>query len=277
MGVSLARESPDARAWLDEASRVTGIDVPRALERGGRVLGQTDILQPVLVAVSLSSAGARRDHPDVVAGHSLGELTSACWSASLPRAVAIDLAAVRGRAMAEAAAIRPGGMLAVHALTAAELAPVLEQSRAHGELSIAAHNAPDAIVVSGDEAAIAWLSCELSRQSTRLRVAGPWHSEAMRPAVEPYLAALRAAFAGRRLSVPVFSGCRVAEVGVSELPEVLAEGLVWPVRFVEVISALDEAGVDRAFLPEPARTTASLLRRAGARSWRLEMSARARH
>ena len=80
MGLALAATDARARRLLEVASDVTGVDVPRALERGGRALSRTEVIQPVLVAVGLGFAHAwteREGPPDVVLGHSLGELTCA--------------------------------------------------------------------------------------------------------------------------------------------------------------------------------------------------------
>ena len=268
MGLALAARSPAARVWLHEASRVTGLDVPRALERGARALSRTAVLQPVLVAVGLASAESRDDLPDAVAGHSLGELTAACWAASLSPAEALELAALRGRLMEELAAVHPGGMLAVRDTDLDALERLAEQ--APGEAGIAAINTEAEIVVSGDQAALDWICRQLPGSSTPLRVSGPWHSERMRPAVAPLRARLDAVFEGRRLRVPFVSAVRAEPVCIEELPECLADGLVRPVRFLEVVRHLGARGVDTARVVAPARTTRSLIRRAGGREWRIE-------
>lgn len=238
------------RRWLDEASRVTGVDLPRALERGGRALSRTEVLQPTLVAVGLAAAEAL-DVP-LVAGHSLGELTAACWAAELSPPEAIELAALRGRLMAEQAEAHPGGMAAFGAL------PDLEGVEG---VQLAAINTPSEVVLSGDRNALARLG------GRALRVAGAWHSEHMRDAVEPYREAARRAFAGRRLRATVVSACEVGEVAIDRLPDVLAESLVRPVRFLDLVRWLEARGVREAALPEPGRTTRSLLRRASSERW----------
>lgn len=271
MGLALAARDPRARAWLDEASRATGIDVPRALERGARALTLTEVLQPVLVAVSLASADAlsSRGAPvDVVAGHSLGELSAACWASSVPMRLAIDLAALRGALMSDAARAHPGGMLAVPAAPE-ELLELVERGRSEGVLQIAAINARDETVIAGDRAALAWLTTELRTElrgrATPLRVAGAWHTERMRPAVAPFAAAVAEVFAGRDLRARVVSAARGAAIEVDAIGEALASGLVSPVRFLDAVSAMEGSGVDRAVLVSPSRTTRSLFRRASAR------------
>jgi len=253
-----------AGEWLDAASEVTGMDIPRALERGSRALARTEVLQPALVAVALAGAEALEGVPDVVAGHSLGEFTAACWAASLTPREALRLVALRARAMASAAAACSGGMATV---AGDEASVIAELEGAPGVLEVAAVNAPDETVVSGDDSALAWLAAR--RPITRLRVAGPWHSARMEPAVAPFKDALSRVFSGRTLRAPVVSAGRAGAVLAADLPSVLAEGLVHPVRWVETVQALSARGVDRALLPPPSRHTRALLRRAGARAWSL--------
>ncbi len=268
MGLASAARSAEARAWLDEASRVVELDVPRALERGARALSRTAVLQPVLVAVGLASLVERADAPDLVAGHSLGELTAACWAASLSPADALELAALRGRAMEELADAHPGGMLAVRDTALDELERLVVE--APGELGIAAINTEEELVVSGDHAALDWIGAALPGRCTALRVSGPWHSERMRPAVAPYRAELEAVFGGRTLRAPWVSACRGEETSIEALPGALAEALVRPVRFLDVVQHLTARDVGAALVVAPGRATRSLLRRAGARRWRIE-------
>jgi [acyl-carrier-protein] S-malonyltransferase len=244
MGLALAAIDARARRLLDLASSATGVDVPQAIERGGRALTRTDVLQPALVAVSLGAAHAlaRRAAVDVVLGHSLGELAAACFALDVDDETAIALAADRGRRMAEAAAARPGGMIAVPARPA-DL----------GSLVLAAHNADDEWILSGDEAALG--------RGSRLRVSGAWHSPAMAGVVAPFLAHASAALAGRSARARLLSAvdARVAEP--ADVSQKLASGLVSPVRWVETLRALPGLGVTHLAMAPPGRLSRSLVRR----------------
>ncbi len=238
--------------WLEEASRVTGVDVGRAIERGGRALARTEVLQPALVAVGLAAAEGRAFA--WVGGHSLGELTAACWAADLPPREALALAALRGRRMAELAAAHPGGMVAVDEAAAEGPPPGLE---------VAAINAPGEVVLTGPEDALAGV------RGRRLRTAGPWHSAALRPMIEELRDAVRDALRGRRLRARVVSAAEVGEVPAERLADVLAESVARPVRWLPLVGWLEARGVRRAHLVEPARTTRALLRRAAKERWTL--------
>lgn len=167
-------------AWsgplLELASELTGVDLPRALRTGDRALLDTAVAQPALVAVTLSCAPAGR--PDVLAGHSLGELTAWALAGGASPEDAVRLATVRGRAMAEAARRHPGGMRAVRH---ADLPTVLPPG-----LVLAVDN-PDGVVLSGDHAALRALTL-----GTPVATGGAWHSPAMAEARGPFAAALDA-------------------------------------------------------------------------------------
>ncbi len=244
MGLALARRDARAKHLLQLASEATHVDLLRAIERGGRALGRTEVLQPALVAVSLGAAHAMAELPTAVLGHSLGELAAACFALDVDDETAIALAAERGRLMAEAAAARPGGMIA-RALP--EVPP---------GLVLAAHNADDEHVFSGDEACLGRVP-----GATRLRVAGAWHSPAMDPVVTPFRAHLERALAGRGLRVPLVSAVTASSVDGVRVPELLASGLVSPVRWVETLRALGPLGIDRVVCASPGRLCRALVRR----------------
>lgn len=249
MGLALARTDPEAGALLDHASRVTGVDVVRALERGGRALDRTEILQPVLTAVSLAAARAlerRGVRASFVAGHSLGEVVAACHAARLDPHDAIELAALRGSLMAQASEAYPGAMAAMRASP--------DQLRLVGDATMAAHNAPDETVISGSAESVTAVLAET--RGAKLRVSGAWHSERMRSAVEPFRARAAALFANATLEMPLVSVDRA-----STTADTLADAIVRPVRFVELLRDLEQRGVRDIVVLAPSRLVRSLVRR----------------
>jgi malonyl CoA-acyl carrier protein transacylase len=128
-------------------------------------------------------------------------------------------------------------------------------------LVVANDNAPDQVVLSGPRDGIATAeraARELGIRAKRLAVAGAFHSPAMEPAVEPFRAVLeRIEFA--RPQVPVFS-CVTAEP-FGDPRRRLAEALVSPVRWLEVMRKLKAVGVVRIVETGPGRVLAGLVRR----------------
>lgn len=269
MGLALARHHARARALLALASDTTGIDVPRALERGARALSRTEVIQPVLVAVGLGFAHAladRQDAPDIVLGHSLGELTAACFALDLPDETAITIARARGLAMSQAATTHPGGMLAVRTTDDAALGPLLAEG-----LTLAAINAPDERVLSGPLDAITRAERVSSLETRRLSVAGPWHHRAsMTEAAHSFRASLADlplhSLRVPRLRVPVLSTITLTPLEAADIPDVLVRGLLEPVRWSAALDHLVARGLSRLTVAPPARVLTGLVRRGPARS-----------
>lgn len=252
--------APEVAELLDVASGATGVDVPRVLRRGGRELARTDVLQPALVAVCLGlhrlleRAGV---DAELVLGHSLGELTA--WSAGggIAARDAIAVAALRGRLMAREAARRPGGMLRVHGRRQACDRAVALGSGA-GAIAIAAHNADDEWIVSGDAAAIARVAAAMP--STRLPVAGAWHSAAMAGAVDELRAALRD-LPRQPLRARLITN-RTGEIADdAQLPALLADQLTHPIAWVAALRTLAAAGAARIWVVGPGKILRNLIER----------------
>jgi [acyl-carrier-protein] S-malonyltransferase len=261
MGVALAEAFPPARALLALAGEEAGVEPLPLLARGGAALARTEVLQPLLVAVALGAwkaAAAAGVSTPLVAGHSLGELAAWCAAGGIGAEDAVRLAARRGRLMADAAARSAGGMVAYADEAAAEAA--LAAGRPHGAIGLAARNAPDEWVVSGPEAALA-AALRAVPGGRRLRVAGAWHSLAMAGAVDPFREAARAAATGRS-DATFLSGVTGAPAGAVHVPELLADALVAPVRFAELLAGAAARGVTDAVVLGPSKVMRGLVRRA---------------
>ena len=124
-----------------------------------------------------------RFQADLMAGHSLGEITALVAADALDAADGLRLVAERGRLMQEA---RGGGMIAVR--VRGDRGPVEEVAAATG-LTIANDNAPDQLVLSGALDALDRAEESLRERKVRakrLPVGGAFHSPLMKPLVAPY-------------------------------------------------------------------------------------------
>ncbi|MEP7125727.1 MAG: ACP S-malonyltransferase [Byssovorax sp.] len=252
---------PRGRALLDRAAAAAQVPCSTLLERGGRALDRTEILQPVLTAVALHAARALFEAglaPCAVAGHSLGEL--AAWSAAgaIARDDAVDLAAVRGRLMAREADRSPGGLLALLDGSPAAIERALAAGSPHGHLSIAAWNAPDEILLTGAPAALAAAARVVP--SRAIPVAGAWHSPVMAGAVEELRDALRRA-PRAALAHPLVANRdgRVAAEG--SIPDLLAEQLTHPICWTRTLETLSALGITDFVTVGPGTVLRGLVRK----------------
>jgi [acyl-carrier-protein] S-malonyltransferase len=261
--LDFAVASSAGRALVDRAAAATGLSRADLSARDGRALERTAVLQPVITAVALVAHGrlmAAGVSAAVVAGHSLGEI--AAWSAAggVAPEDAVDVAALRGRLMEREATRRPGGLLALLDGRADALEEALAVGRAHGEIEVGAVNAPDEIVLAGDDAALRAVAAALP--SRRLPVAGAWHGPAMRGAVEELRAALRG-LPRRPAHTPFVSNRDGAKVMSEEvLPNLLAEQIARPVRWTEALSTIAAHEPDAFVTVGPGAVLRGLVRKA---------------
>ncbi|UGT45358.1 SDR family NAD(P)-dependent oxidoreductase [Nocardia yamanashiensis] len=178
--------------------------------------------------------------PNLVAGHSIGEIAAAHIAGVLSLPDACTLVAARGRLMQ---ALPTGGaMLAVGAPESA-VAPLLTDG-----VSIAAVNSPTSVVISGVETevdALAGVFAEKSWRTSRLRVSHAFHSGLMDP-MSAEFAAVVAGLSFARPAIPLIStvtGARVTDEMCD--PAYWVRQVRATVRFADAVTAMADAGVVR--------------------------------
>lgn len=261
MGAALLRRSAWARALLARASRALDLDLEAAVARGHPLLCRTEALQSVLFAIGLGLA-RELEHggtaPSAVAGHSVGEMAAVCAAGCLEAEEAMDAVVERGRLMAEAARLHPGGMAALRARAEGEVSAALQAGLQAGPVGVAAHNAPDQWVLSGSARALAAVAARFP--TVPLPVSGPWHSALMADAERRWLQSLRLLrWRPPRLTLVANQAGQIVGAG-DDLPALLAGQLTQPVRWAAALRTLAEAGVDAWHVLGPGRTLRALCR-----------------
>ncbi|WP_433856035.1 SDR family NAD(P)-dependent oxidoreductase [Streptomyces kronopolitis] len=251
------------REWADALYPPTAFD-PAVADGQRERITDTRVAQPALGIVELAThrlllrSGVR---PDMMAGHSYGELVALCAAGAFDPATLLELSAARAEAILSAAGKDPGTMAAVSA-GATEVSAQLRAAGLADRVVIANHNAPEQTVISGPTEAVGTAVERLRAHGCGARpipVACAFHSPLVAGAGERFAGAL-AAHPVRVPEVPVWSN-RTAAVHTGRPEDVRAElaaQIGAPVRFVEQIEDMYRAGA-RTFVSVGPGTVLSTL------------------
>lgn len=270
MAADLFRDDERFRALIAYAETLVGRDLRTLCLRGPeRLLARTDLLQPLLVAVSLGYHRRLVDRgitPDVAAGHSLGEITALAAAGVVTDETAVTLAAWRGELMQAAAADLDGGMLAVATGRREEFLSWFASAAPPGVV-IANENAPGQLVLSGRRLLLEELAGRISGKGLGrhrlLDVSGPWHGPWMAGARDHFARrAARIPFAPPRIPILMNASGRTA-VDPDEIRNRVVESVAAPVRWREVMERLREMEVTAVFEIGPGRVLSGLARQNG--------------
>ncbi len=269
---------PASAALLHRAEAATGLDLVRLGTRGSaEQIRDTAIAQPLLVATALAAAAAldlvpqepgaplpsSGDRLGATAGHSVGELAGLVLAGALGVEQAMQLAVVRGRAMAEACRAEATGMTAVLGGDPDEVDTALSRAG----LVAANRNAPGQVVAAGPVAGLDALAADPPSRARlrRLEVAGAFHTAAMLPAraeLEAFVSTLPAgSTADARVPVVANADGAVVTSGHELLTRLVAQ-VAAPVRWDLCTATLAGLGVTALVELPPAGTLAGLAKRA---------------
>lgn len=212
-------------------------------------LTRTSIAQPLLLAVQIATVDALGElglEPDVVLGHSVGEVAAAYAARCLTLDQAVRV--IHARSSAQELSRGTGSMAAVQ-LPAVEVATFLAAG-AYAGVEVAAVNGPRSVTLAGPTAAVETVVADLKAkgiQATLLKLDYPFHCALMDPAAAPLMVSLAGLTPGAG-RIPLVSTVTGGEIAGTDL-----DARYWwrnvrePVRFADAIVAASALGV-RVFI-----------------------------
>ncbi len=196
MGRELYETQPTFRQALEQCAALLDADLaqplldilypPDAGAQDAPFIDETTYTQPALFAVEYALAMLWQSwgiYPDLVMGHSIGEYVAACIAGVFSLEDALKLVAARGRLMG---ALPAGGVMVAVATDEAAIASLIAP---YDDVSIAAVNGPESIVIAGAQQAITEIIdtlAEMGLKSRRLTVSHAFHSPLMEPMMEEF-------------------------------------------------------------------------------------------
>ena len=266
MGKDLFDKSPIARELFLKANEILGFEITEIMFNGTKEeLKQTKVTQPAIFLHSTILAKVNKDDfvPDMVAGHSLGEISALVASESLTFEDGLRLVSKRALAMQDACESQQSTMAAILGLEDEDVERIC--SLVEGVVVPANYNCPGQLVISGELEAVE-KACEKlkefgAKRALILPVGGAFHSPLMAPAKE----ALEKAIEETTFNKPI---CPIYQ-NVSSKPETnpdtikknLIEQLTAPVRWTEIMKNMVADGVTSVIEVGPGKVLQGLFRK----------------
>ncbi len=270
MGRELAERFPVAAATFAEADAALGFSLSRLCFEGPEAdLRLTENTQPAILTVSVAVARVLAQfgvEPALAAGHSLGEWSAHVVAGTLAFADAVRAVKARGAAMQKAVPAGQGGMAAVLALDAAQVAEACAEAARETGLTVQAANlnSPAQTVISGAAPAVELASalCKTrgARRAVPLPVSAPFHCALMQPAQQE-VARVLSAMALQAPRIPVAANVSGILVSTADAAcDALVRQVTGAVRWVDCEQALKTAGADRYVEVGPGKVLCGLLK-----------------
>lgn len=264
------RRDPAGAPVIARADELLSEPVSELLARGPlERLVDTAHAQPAVTACNLAAVAVLRAkgyRPDVVAGHSVGEISALCAASVVDVDTALRLVATRAELMAALPGI--GAMSAVMGLPPHHVEELAADAARPGEpLVVGLENAPDHTVVSGAIAALDRLAgladAAGARKVVPLKVSNAFHSPLMAGALDAWAQAVRATTMSPP-DVPVIPNATAEPTtNLPTIVDALIVQLTARVRWTETMRVL--SGADTLVEVGDSKVLAGLLRGVGTR------------
>jgi [acyl-carrier-protein] S-malonyltransferase len=246
MGQDLYEQNARAHELFESANQLLGFSITAAMFTGtADELQETHIAQPAIFLHSVILAAiSPQFQPEMVAGHSLGELSALVASRVLTFEDGLRLVSVRAKAMQAACELNPGTMAAVLGLADEVVEEVCRNIDA--VVAPANYNCPGQLVISGTlvgvEQACQALQAAGAKKVVSLQVGGGFHTALMASAQTAFAHAVEQT-PFRKPICPIYQNVNAAPTKDPGLIQVqLIKQLTAPILWTQTIQHMSEDG-----------------------------------
>ncbi|WP_442267436.1 ACP S-malonyltransferase [Tenacibaculum sp. ZS6-P6] len=266
MGLDLYEKSPIAQELFEKANSILGFSITDVMFEGSAdELKQTKVTQPAIFlhSVILAKVLGEEFKPDMVAGHSLGELSALVANGVLSFEDGLTLVSKRALAMQKACEAQESTMAAVLGLEDTVVEEVCESI--DGVVVAANYNCPGQLVISGEIEAIN-KACEVlkekgAKRALVLPVGGAFHSPLMEPAREELAKAIEETTFNTP-NCPVYQNVAAKAItDPNEIKENLIAQLTAPVKWTQCVQAMIADGATEVIEVGPGKVLQGLMRK----------------
>ena len=266
MGKDLYDHSPKARELFERANKILGFRITDLMFNGNEEdLKQTKVTQPAIFLHSVILAKTLGDSfkPEMVAGHSLGELSALVANGVLTFEDGLKLVSKRALAMQKACEMQQSTMAAVLNLDDAVVEEVCESIE--GVVVAANYNCPGQLVISGEIEAIDKACATLlergAKRALKLPVGGAFHSPLMEPAREELAEAIKNTTFSEP-TCPIYQNVVAKAVtNPDEIKANLIAQLTAPVRWTQSVQAMIADGASEFIEVGPGKVLQGLVKK----------------
>jgi len=266
MGKDLYDNSAKAKELFNQANEILGFDITKIMFEGSAdELKETKVTQPAIFLHStiLAEVMGDRFQPDMVAGHSLGEISALVANRTIAFSDGLQLVYKRALAMQKACEQTPSTMAAVLGLEDHLVEEICANTP--GIVVAANYNCPGQLVISGEIDAVG-TACESlkeagARRALILPVGGAFHSPLMEPAREELAAAIEATqFTAP--ACPIYQNVSTfAVTDPSEIKKNLIFQLTAPVKWTQSIQNMIKDGATKFIEVGPGNVLQGLVKK----------------
>ena len=240
MGKELFDSNNNSKHLFNQANKILGFNIAEIMFNGSdEDLKETKVTQPsiFLHSVILAKALGKSFQPDLVAGHSLGEISALVANQCLDFEDGLKLVHKRALAMQKACEKVPSTMAAILGLEDSLVEQICSETE--GIVVPANYNCPGQLVISGElksiDLAIEKLNASGARRAIQLPVGGAFHSPIMKPAKSELENAINSTEFHKPIC-PIFQNvCAQAVVDPKEIKQNLIEQLTSPVKWTQTM------------------------------------------